>query len=262
MFNGTIFMQTLKDNLKLWLIFTAVTGIVLAVMIAVFEPATISGVTDLVKDTPLADIVRDTTFTGMIASTFYTLHGILLPVIYIIMTANSLIAAKIDRGSMVWLLSTPVRRSAVVGTQALYLAAALAVMFIVLTACGLAAMYAFQRDIADESVRDFLMLNLGLFLLLFATGGISFFFSCLFNLSRHSLALGAGIPIAFFIFKLLAQVSSSLEGLKYFTINTLFDVDAIIGGERMIIPFLVLLAIGLVLYPAGMRVFQQKDLPL
>jgi len=261
MINFTIFKQTVRSNLKLWAIFTLATSVVLVVMIGVFEPTTISGVTDLIKGTPLADMIRDTTFIGMMGSTFYSLHGILLPVIYIIMTANGLVAQQVDRGSMAYLLSTPTRRGTIVRTQACYLIAALVLMCAIMTAVGVIAIHAFQSD-AGDSLSEFLMLNLGLWLLMFATSSISFFFSCLFNLSKHSLALGAGIPIAFFLFQLLAQVSDSLEVLKYFTINTLFHVDAVISGDSVFIPFLALSVIGIVLYPLGMLVFRQKDLPL
>ncbi|MGE7093666.1 ABC transporter permease subunit [Lysinibacillus sp. NPDC048646] len=261
MLSKTIFKQTLKANFKLWIIFTVITSVMLAVMIAVFEPTTISGVTDMIKDTALGDMLKNTTFLGMLASTFYSLHGVLLPVIFIIMTANSLIASQVDRGSMAYLLSTPIKRSTVVRTQAFYLIVALMMMFVVVTSLGLASIQIFQSDV-DISISDFLMLNLGLFLLMFAISGISFFFSCLFNLTKNSLALGAGIPIAFFLFHLMAQISKSLEGIKYISLNTLFDTDAILNGDSIAIQFIMLIGIGIVLYALGIRVFQQKDLPL
>lgn len=261
MFSSAIFKQTLKGNLKLWIIFTVITSVMLAAMIAVFEPTTISSVTDMVKDTALANMLHNTSFNGMLASTFYSLHGVLLPVIFIILTANSLIALQIDRGSMAYLLSTPTKRSTVVRTQALYLITALVTMFVIVTGVGLGAIRIFQAD-SDISISTFLLLNAGLFLLIFATSGISFFFSCLFNLSKNSLALGAGIPIAFFLFLLMAQFSESLEGLKYLSMNTLFNTDAILNGDHVAIPLLILTGIGVTLYALGIRVFQKKDLPL
>lgn len=261
MFSSTIFKQTLKSNLKLWSIFTVITSVMLAAMIAVFEPTTISGVTDMMKDTALSSMLQNTTFNGMLASTFYSIHGVLLPLVFIIMTANSLIALQIDRGSMAYLLSTPTKRSTVVRTQALYLITSLVAMFVIVTGVGLGAIQIFQTD-ADIDISTFLLLNTGLFLLMFATSGISFFFSCLFNLSKNSLALGAGIPIAFFLFLLMAQFSESLEGLKYISMNTLFNTDAILNGDSVITPFLILTGIGVILYGLGIRVFQQKDLPL
>lgn len=261
MFSKTIFKQTLKANLKLWIIFTVITAAFLGILIAVFEPATISGVTNMVEGTPLADLLQNTTFLGMLSSTFYTLHGVLLPLVYVIMTANSLIASQVDRGSMAYLLSTPTKRTTVVITQAVYLITALLKMFVIVTVIGIAAIHFFQNDV-ELNISDFLLLNLGLFLLMFATSGISFLFSCMFNLTKHSLALGAGIPIAFFLFELMSTVSSNLEKFKYVTLNTLFDRVAILTGDSFVVQFVILAALGIVLYGIGIRIFKEKDLPL
>lgn len=261
MFNKTIFKLTLKGNFKLWFIFTLVMSIFCVVLTAVFAPATISGVTDMVKGTPLEKMLEQTTFLGMLAQTFYTLQGIILPLIFIILTANNLIAAQVDRGSMAYLLSTPTKRSTVVMTQALYFILSLLAMFTIVTLVGLFSIQIFQRD-TEINLANYLSLNLGLFLLMFATSGVSFLFSCIFNLSKNSLALGAGIPLAFFLFQLMSKVDESLEGFKYLSLNSLFEPKAIAGGEEYLVQFIILAVTGIVLYAIGMGVFKNKDLPL
>ena len=69
-------------------------------------------------------------------------------------------------------------------------------MFAIVAIVGVVAIKIFQGD-TDVSISDYLILNLGLLILMFATSGISFLFSCVFNLSKNSLAFGAGIPLAF-----------------------------------------------------------------
>ncbi len=114
----------------------------------------------------------------------------------------------------------------------------------------------------DFEVKDFLLMNVGIFLLLFATSSISFLASCIFNLSKNSLALGAGIPVAFFIFDVMGKTSDSMEAFKYFSLNTLYDSSAIISGSGYGVQFAVLGVMGVVLYVAGMIWFTKKDLPL
>jgi ABC-2 type transport system permease protein len=261
MLSSPIFKQTLKANFKLWLVFTAIMTILHIALIAVFDPSTISDMADMVKDTPLAGLLGEATFLGMLANTFYGIQGILLPIIFIIMTANSLVATQVDKGSMAYLLSTPTKRSTVVLTQATYLIASLIMMIMIITLVGFASIPIFQGDI-DINMIDYLMLNLGLFLLMFATSSISFFFSCVFNLSKYSLTWGAGVPMAFFLLHLMGDVDSSLEGLKYVSMNTLFDRQAILSGGNYSVQFVALAVIGIVLYTLGIRVFKQKDLPL
>lgn len=261
MLNKTIFKQTLRANYRLWVIVTLIMSVFAVVLIAVFEPSTISGVSDFVKGTPLENMLKNTTFLGMLSSTYYSLHGVILPIIFIIMTANSLIASQVDRGSMAYLLSTPIKRSTVVRTQATYFIVALIAMFLIVSIVGVISIEVFQGDL-EIPVEDFLLLNTGLFLLMFATSSISFLFSCVFDLSKHSLAFGAGLPLAFFLFQLMGQVSEDLEGFKYLSLNTLFDKEAILNGESYFIQYVILGVLGVVLYALGIRIFQHKDLPL
>lgn len=261
MINGTIFKQTLKVNYKLWIIFTIVLSVLNAVLIAVFEPSTLTNMADMVKDTPLEGLLGDTSFLGMLAQTFYSIHGVILPLIFIIMTANSLVAAQVDKGSMAYLLSTPIKRTTVVRTQAFYLITAIFTMFAIVTVVGVVVIHVSQGDLGTYLV-DYIVLNIGLLLLMFATSGISFMFSCIFNLSKYSLALGAGIPVAFFLFHLMGQVSDSLKGFQYISLNTLFDTAAILSGESYWMQFVILGISGVVLYIIGIRFFERKDLSL
>ncbi len=462
MFSKPIFKQTLKANYKLWLVFTIIMCALSTVMIAVFDPKMVSSMMDMIKDTPMAEMAGDrfgsmNSVLGILSQSFYNLQGIILPLIFIIMTANSLVASQVDRGSMAYLLSTPITRSKVVRTQALYMITSVFTMFLVLTISGLFAMQAFhsgvftkaytddvkavatmlnkdnseveanltlilnddkavkegaaargidedvytaylnakltsnayqaaadilsvdvdkvaadptlikgnegalaaaakvmgmdkeaysgaidmmiaqkqaasagatelqgklmkgmsaaakvlemdEADLAsdikklksnesalkaavtaseipkdmyltiintqlandeinldkgiDFDVKAYIMLNLGAFLLMFAISSISFLFSCIFNLTKNSLTLGAGIPVAFFIFQIMAQVGDSLENFKYLSLNTLFNTEAIINGGEYLVQFIVLAVLAVLLYIVSVRWFKEKDLPL
>jgi len=74
--------------------------------------------------------------------------------------------------------------------------------------------------------------------------------------------LGAGIPIAFLLLEIMSGTSADLENLRYLSLNTLFDPAAITGGGTFIPQFIVMTAIGAVLYVVGIKVFKEKDLPL
>lgn len=463
MFSKTIFKQTLKQNWKLWAIFTALTAAMGAVMIAVFDPRIVQRMMDMVADMPgisesMSERMSGTfSLVGSLGNGFYGgMMGIILPLVFVIMTANSLIASQVDRGSMAYVLSTPVKRTKVVCTQAIYMITSVLAMFAVITIVGLftvqvahsglwgeqytldvaaasktlnldkedvandlnlilnnpealadganarrieedvytiylnlkimnnaldaaanvmgisleelqanpalinnneialnaaadvmgvepsvfsvmianeaaeqddeiasaqaqamqtklmdgltAAAEVLETDVAelashmgriknnhnaleamisasglpeemiisiidqqlasreleydhgiDFNVTDYVNLNLGIFLLLFAIAGISFMFSCVFNLTKHSLAFGAGIPIACLLFQLISQASSDLENLS---LNTLYDPSAVTGGGTFVPQFIALTVLGAVLYLIGIRVFKEKDLPL
>jgi len=80
------------------------------------------------------------------------------------------------------------------------------------------------------------------------------------------MAIGAGIPVVFFVFNMLANMGVIVENMeifKYFTIYTLFNQAEIMAYNSNIIwQFFILLGILAVGYVAGNIVFKRKDLPL
>jgi ABC-2 type transport system permease protein len=434
MLNKTIFKQTFKSNYKLWLIFTATLCAMSVLIISRFDPIRINSMLDMVMSA-FGDAIGDAlsgigviTLNNMLSGTFYGMLAIVLPVIFVVLTANGLIAAQVDKGSMAYTLSTPIKRRTVAATKGTYLITAILCMFLVVSLVSLATvqltqgsafgtaytadvkevskefgwdkatvagnlnmilenseavtrgaaarkidedvyklylqqkmnddngdgsshttmssgeMAEFQQKflagitaaaevldtniagltsnlariknsapaleaaaiaadlvpketlalapneqvalemqksafvsvinaqlvskqfILDEglnfSVKEYLTLNLGAGLLIFATSGIAFFCSCLFNSANNSLALGAGIPVAFYLLQIMSGFGEGLEFLKYFSMNTLYDPHAIVSGGSFWLPSIVLAIIGAVLYMLAVKFFKEKDLPL
>jgi ABC-2 type transport system permease protein len=146
-------------------------------------------------------------------------------------------------------------------TQWAVLQVSLLAVILFLTAFGIAVsgvMFPGQLDMPA-----FLRLNIGVFLLHFAIGGICFFASCISNETRKSLAIGAGVPVLFYLISMLSNMGGKLDWLKYGTIITLFDEAGLAHGESGAMAGLSVLAgIGIVLYAAGMAAFVKRDLPL
>jgi len=458
MFSRPIFWQSMKSNYVLWLICTAILTAMLCVPAWVHDPSLMSAFVEALEDTPIAEEAGEqldlmSTLLGLMSQTVFGFSGILVAMVFTVITANGLVAAEVDRGSMAYTLSTPTKRTKVVFTKALFLVTAVVAMYAVMgiagiltiqarhhcvwgthytadveaaakvlgiereeldghlsliaddpeafaagaTARGLdsavysaylaqatwrdassaaakmlgvevedvqkapsliendrvaletaaaimgmetdafraylgqvdeltAQMEAMTAALSDgltaaavqlgmektELARDmgiikrdsealaaasgasgldqgtlvllinqamgaaevssdqtvefdpfaFLMLNVGALLLLFAIGGIAFLASCIFNLSRHSLALGAGLPFLFLILYFLSQVNTTLEPLRYFTLLTLFGSERVISGGDYALQFAILGVVGVVLYVLAIRIFKRRDLPL
>lgn len=114
----------------------------------------------------------------------------------------------------------------------------------------------------DFDIDAYLYLSIGLALLILALSSISFFASTLFNRSILALAIGGGIPFAFFLITMVQQLMDSTENLKYFTLTTLFDTQEILTSGEFTVGLLALLIISVVLYTASNIIFTKKDLPL
>lgn len=114
----------------------------------------------------------------------------------------------------------------------------------------------------DFDMETYLWLNVGCCLLILAFSAIGFFASCLFNRSKNAMAIGGGLPFAFFIISIIVEMSENLENLKYITLTTLFDTQEILALGDFGVGLGVLAGIAAVLYAAGCVIFTQKDLPL
>jgi ABC-2 type transport system permease protein len=74
--------------------------------------------------------------------------------------------------------------------------------------------------------------------------------------------LGAGLPLSFFLLKLLSDINLSMTELRYFSLNTLYVTESLAKAEGYGLSVAVLIAVGIVLYGASFAVFKKKDLPL
>lgn len=462
MFSRPVFWQSVRSHYVLWVICTVVLTAMLSLISAFHDPSALSSFMEAFEDTPMAAEAGDQfdlfgSLLGILTQTIYGFAGMMIAMVYVVVTANGLVASEVDRGSMAYTLSTPIRRTTVIFTKAMYLVISIVLMFLIIGGAGAVSIQvkhhglwgtkytddvkaaatvldrdraevagdlslivnnqqafsagaaargvtspvysaylvqAMQRDAyagaaevlgvpASEVERDpslilknegaltaasdvmnlepgayriqleetlaqaeaskaqqaaieaqladglaaaakhlglttaelavdltalqtdsaamavaseasgldvmtlnyvitqvmasnevsadvgvnfdafaFLMMNLGFLLLMLAVSGISFLASCIFNLSKFSLALGAGLPFAFLILNLLSTVNETLEPLRYFSLMTLFDTEAIMRGELYAPQFVALAVLAVALYAFAIRVFKRRDLPL
>ena len=242
MFSQAIFKRTIRTLWRLWAILTAI-------LIGLF----------LI----LSALPMSAKIVAMMIQQFYTLFSFLVPVIFIAIVGNKLVAAQVDDGSLSCALSSRIKRNQFSCTQAFCFAGSLLLTYLLLTLVGLIVIPATG---ASLEIPQFLLLNLGSFVLNFAFSGIAFFASCFFNSSRYSLAFGAGIPLFSLLMEMIANLAvtnSAFEPFKYLTLNSLFNMEDILAySPKMIWEFLLPFFLALSGYIGGILVFKKKDLPL
>lgn len=223
----------------------------------------------------------------------YKIAGVLLPMIYIMICANKLIAAQVSDGSMAYILSTPTNRKTVVRTQYLFMLVSLVAMYIVIFVAAYSseaianAIQMHKNPDAVSSWNPILtpLFCLGSFLAIFALGGIAFGASAFFNKSSNSIAVGGGVCVVSFLCCILGLFGNEVFvavgiGVKamsifnYLSIFTLVDnssmsafAKAVTGLDAQISfnwiwELAILLVIGLGFAFAGGVKFVKKDLPL
>lgn len=224
-------------------------------------------VSDALEEIGQADL-----YTLIVGSIFYKLAGLLLPIIYMIMASNNLIAGQVDSGSMAYVLSTSTKRTTVAFTQAVYLVGSLFAMFALTTATSCVCLAIITEEV-ELTYGKLVLLNLGAFLVLFALSGLCFFTSCVFDRSKCSMAIGGGLSIFALVAAMLGLFGSqvipsvvrldALNNFNYTTIISLFDVISIMEGTNAFVwKFAILGIMGLIGYLVGAIRFDKKDLPL
>jgi ABC-type transport system involved in multi-copper enzyme maturation permease subunit len=214
--------------------------------------------------------------SAMINRMYYTVTGLLPIFILIVILANSLIAEKVDRGSMAYVLSTPTKRSAVAITQMLFL---LAVPLLLIAVTGGSRIFTTYLFYDEVNVKAQVALFAGMYVLVEAVCAICYLGSCLFSQSRKSVGFGGGLTVWFFLASLLGMFGTDdmvntgmgvkeLGVFNKMTVIGLYDIKALatVGTENVDTSFVwklcVLAAIAVVCYTAGAVYFTKKDLPL
>jgi ABC-2 type transport system permease protein len=242
MISKPLLKQIIHSNLKLFLIFTGVLCLLISLLMIVYTPGLGATLID---------------FAGI---HFFVMLAPIFSMIYIIIIGTRMIAGQVDKGSMGYTLSSPVTRTQVTFTNALFLTGSLVLMYTLIAVVGIGIGAIVHPGELDNGA--IIGLSLGAFALQFAISGIVFCASCVFNRSSRSLIFGAGLPIIFYAANLLVTVSSSLAFFKYFSLLTLYDAKAIISGQSYILSFFILAGMAVIIYAAGIKVFKEKDLPL
>ena len=223
----------------------------------------------------------------------YKIAGVLLPMIYVMIAANRLIAAQVSDGSMAYILSTPTNHKTVIRTQYLFLVLTILIMYVAITISAVASegiSFAIAIHNKPDSTAVWnpvttLLFCFGSFLSIFALGGICFGASGFFNKSNNSIAVGGGACILSFLACILGLFGNEVFvavgiGVKamgffnYLSLFTLVDNNSMsafskaISGYDVTISYTwiwklaILLVIGGLAAYIGGRKFVKKDLPL
>ena len=255
MFSLPLFNQSVKSN---WVMWTAITSVmsVLCVQFAALE-----------MTQPLLFVI------------FYGMMTTILPSIYVLATANKLIASQVDRGSMAYVLSTPIKRSSVIFTQIVFLVGSLVAMFGIETLLHLAVNAAKPITIAtalgnselplqgELTAKMIVQVNLSALVVCIAIAAVCFMFSSIFNSTKYSIGLSGAFAGVNILANMLSMFGSlgvgGLDKFKYLTICSFYDYQSVLFSEndwitKMIFPA----AIAIVALTIGLVVFKKKDLPL
>lgn len=320
-FSWPLFKQSLKANWLLWLLLSVGSAAIFVIINLVigskkiFTNIDMNSVTVYVEDEGLnwltllgfletmgfslnrIETLSQIDLNAIMNDLIYKIAGVLLPMIYVMIVSNKLIAAQVSDGSMAYILSTPTNRKKVLRTQYLFLIVSLVAMYLVITAGALisegAASIILRQQYGDEAVSPLgyrvirtILYCFGSLMAIFGLSGICFGASAYCNKSNQSVAIGGGASILCFLCcilglfgnKVFIAVGIGVQAMGFFNFLTLFTlidteninafckaVNGMSGGDLNFIWLIelgILLVIGLLGAYIGSYKFVKKDLPL
>ena len=226
----------------------------------------------------LNDLASRNLYGLVVGVILFSIAGLLLPIVYSILTANSLVAEQVESGSLAFTLSSPIKRKAIIISKAFYLIFAITSMYLLtflFSVIGREIGIAIGGTDFIESltVLDLAKYALGSYLVSLAISGICFLSSSIFNKTKYAIGIGGGISIFFLVASILGLFGSevmplalridSMNFFNYLTIIRLFDVQSILTNNDLFFYLLIpLILISLIAYSVACIIFTKKDLPL
>jgi len=310
-----LLQQSIKSNLGLWLVLSLGSAAIFVIINLVvgtkkiFTNIDMQAVQLYVKDEGMSwlqilglldtmgfnlsriQVMSNIDMNSVMNDLIYKIAGVLLPMIYVMITCNKLIAAQVSDGSMAYVLSTPTNRKKVVRTQYSFMVISLCLMYAIITV-GAFSTGAIAFAIAPQAGINFgtfalrtVLYCFGSLVAMFALTGVCFFASTWFNKSNKSIALGGGACVLAFLCcilglfgsKVFVSVGVGVEAMNvfnYLTIYTLVDTEGMglfakaVTGCQAVITYDwiwklgILIVIGIVFAIIGSKKFVRKDLPL
>lgn len=264
--NKTLLFRELRGLWKLLLIFGGILTLYITMIISMYDPAVIGSIRQFQESMPeLMAIVGMTGTMGTLLE-FMTsyLYGFLLlvfPMVFSIFCAYRLVGKYIDNGSLVFLLSAPVRRRTVIITE---ITAAFSGLFLLLFFVTALEIFCAQIQFPEEiCISGLLLINFGLLGLHLFILGIGIICAVSFNDLKGSIGAGAGIPALSYVITMLGNAGEKTEIFRYISFFSLYDPSGLISGEAQAsIGIGILYAGSFLLLGLSVLIFSKRDFSL
>lgn len=261
---AALYARGAKTSLIPTVIIAAVLAMYTTLITALYDPDASAALDAMMKTMPgLFDAFGmgddTTTLMGFLLNYLYGFLYVLFPLVLILLLVHRLVIRPIDRGSMAYLLASPHRRGAIVGTLAAVMLTMLAALMVFLTVLEFGTAVVLFPD--EQLGIGLLRVNAGLSALWLCMAGLSLLSACAFRDAAPALWAGGGFVIVEFVAQMVAQAGDRFKDIRYATFLTLFDRYGLADGDGTAVWQAVALAVvGVASLAAAMTAFVRRDL--
>jgi ABC-2 type transport system permease protein len=228
--NKHLFMLNVKQH---YAVIVGVTGVLLmytSIAAWMYDPTSAEAINNLLGILPDA-LIRafgfdglGTDLTGYLSNYLFGFIYIMFPMLFVLFLVSKLIGRHIDEGSMVYLLSSPHKRSVVAWTQIGFFYSGLFFLF----GINLLAAIAISEVLFPGSldIAAYALLNGLAFAVISLLASLTFFLTMIKIDYTKGVSIAASITFYFFFSNMAYKLSSQVEFLQYTTLFRLIDVDS------------------------------------
>lgn len=268
MINQKLYIKEMKRNITLFAIFGGLLLMYGTIVSSMFSPdpdaaSWMDAFIDLYPE--MMDFIgfnvdNLTNYQSFVGGYLYGMLLLLFGLIFIILLMNRLLFRYLDNGAFVYYVTTPNSRIKVLLSQL-----AVILTYVVIFVTTIVLILGISGAINFPAYVDWpqlLYLNFSYFMLLNLIVAVSFAVVTIFE-GRLASGLLTGLNVVLFVLKLISNLGSEYEFIKYLTPYSLFDVDKVLAYDVIAIYHNVgLLLMSLLLYAVSIYVFKRKDLSL
>lgn len=242
-----IFFRELARNRKQFIIWTMILILSSVLMLAMFPSISEQAdkYTDLLKNSPKAMVsglgANDISFAKVLDFFSYVIPYIsLFASIYAMFLGSGILSKEEDEKTIDFLLAKPVTRINIVTAKYLSMLFYILLLNLFLT---LGNYFAIEtvRGTSTYSLKAFLVISLGMFLVQWTFASIGFFLSIFVVRSKSLTPISLGFVLGSYFISIASVISQKLDYLKYFTPFQYINPVNIILHERIESVYLIII---------------------
>ena len=263
--NRHLFLLNIRQH---WIVVVGITAVLMmytSIATWMFNPDSAEAINDFLGVLPEAFIKAlgfdglGTDLTTYLANYLFGFIYLMFPMLFVLFIATKLIGKPIDTGSMVYLVSTPLRRTTIAWTQIAFLFDSLGFVFIVNV--GMTFLISEVRFPGMLDFGGYAMLNFITFMVIGLLASIVFFLSVLPIDFGKAQGIAIGISVYSFIANAVYRLSDSLSFLQYTTIFRFVDIEQALQNDSSVwITTGIVTVITILFLLASVWVFEKRPL--
>ncbi|NLC33347.1 MAG: ABC transporter permease subunit, partial [Clostridiales bacterium] len=229
----TLFFFQLKKQLRLALLFGLLMAIFSVTVVFLFDDESGRVLDELRAQAPgIFEAFRIYGSLGLLDYMISLLYGFLIPALgslLAVIVSSRLLPAQIQTGELTYYLALPVSRYRLVLVKAAVVAACLVIALFINSGVTVLAVMLMKPQAFNLSW--FFVLSIGTLFLFLMSTGIAMMIACLAQERQRSNRLSLLVYFSLFILSMIGQVKAFPGFLKYLSIYSLWNTQALLTGR-------------------------------